>query len=78
MRRRAAEGLHVAPSALSRHLVNAEAEIGMPLFERFPSGLRLTAAGEFLLNGIRNSQRDETRFRTQLDEFRGVRRGEIS
>jgi len=76
--RRAAERLHVAPSALSRHLVTAEAEIGMPLFERLPSGLRLTAAGELLLNGVRNSRRDETRLRTQLDELRGVRRGEIS
>ncbi len=75
--RRAAERLHIAPSALSRHLVGAEAEIGMPLFERLPNGLRLTAAGELLLSGVRNSQRDETRLRTQLDELRGVRRGEV-
>lgn len=75
--RRAAERLHIAPSALSRHLVGAENEIGMPLFERLPSGLRLTAAGELLLSGVRNSQRDETRLRSQLDELRGVRRGEV-
>jgi len=75
--RRAAERLHIAPSALSRHLLNAETEIGMPLFERLPNGLRLTAAGELLLSGVRSSQRDETRLRTQLDELRGVRRGEV-
>lgn len=76
--RKAADRLRVAPSALSRHLVTAEAEIGMPLFERLSSGLRLTAAGELLLNGVRNNRRDESRVRTQLDELRGVRRGEIS
>lgn len=76
--RKAAERLRVAPSALSRHLVTAEAEIGMPLFERLASGLRLTAAGELLLNGVKNTRRDESRIRTQLDELRGVRRGEVS
>ncbi|MET0279357.1 MAG: LysR family transcriptional regulator [Pseudorhodoplanes sp.] len=75
--RRAAEKLNIAPSALSRHLVGAESEIGVQLFERLPTGLRLTAAGELLLSSVRNSQRDETRLRTQLDELRGVRRGEV-
>ena len=42
----AAERLHVAPSAISRHIRNLEDEIGMPLFERHARGVILTAAGE--------------------------------
>ena len=42
---RAAERERVAVSALSRHLANLEAELGMSLFERLPRGVRPTASG---------------------------------
>ena len=42
---RAAERERVAVSALSRHLSNLEAELGTPLFERLPRGVRPTASG---------------------------------
>ncbi len=42
---RAAERERVAVSALSRHLANLEAELGKPLFERLPRGVRPTASG---------------------------------
>ena len=76
--RRAAERLHIAPSALSRHLVNAETEIGMPLFERLPDGLRLTAAGELLLSSVRNSRRDKTNCERNSTNFAASRRGASS
>jgi DNA-binding transcriptional LysR family regulator len=42
--------LHLAPSALSRHVSNLEAEIGVPLFERTRGGrVRLTDGGARLL-----------------------------
>jgi LysR family nitrogen assimilation transcriptional regulator len=45
---RAAESLHVAQSALSRHLANLEAEFGQALLLRTGRGVVLTPAGEDL------------------------------
>lgn len=44
--RRASEHLNIAQSALSRHVIELEQRIGAPLFDRFPRGVRLTAAGQ--------------------------------
>ena len=41
----ASENLRVAVSALSHHIGNLEAEIGVPLFDRKPRGMSPTAAG---------------------------------
>jgi len=48
----AASELFVTPSALSHQIRALEASLGMPLFERLPRGLKLTAAGEKLLPGV--------------------------
>ena len=47
--RKAAEQLHVAPTALNRKIRETEDSLGTPLFERLPRGVRLTAAGEVLV-----------------------------
>lgn len=44
--RRASEHLHVAQSALSRHVMELEQRVGAPLFERLARGVRLTAVGQ--------------------------------
>jgi DNA-binding transcriptional LysR family regulator len=44
--REAAKKMNVAPSAISRQIANLENDINMPLFERRPRGMILTAAGE--------------------------------
>lgn len=46
---RAAATLFVSQPALSRQMVELERACGTPLFERVPSGIRLTAAGAALL-----------------------------
>lgn len=51
--RRAAERLRVAQPALTRQIADLEAEIGYPLFERLPRGLRLNAAGTVMLKEAR-------------------------
>jgi DNA-binding transcriptional LysR family regulator len=76
--RRAAEVLHIAPSAVDRQILKTEEWLGFPLFERMPQGLRLTPAGELLLPGIRRWRKDFERIRSQIDELRGMRRGEIT
>lgn len=45
---RAAQRLHVAPSAVSRQIGKLEAMVGVPLFERLPRGMRLSDAGRRL------------------------------
>jgi LysR family transcriptional regulator, glycine cleavage system transcriptional activator len=44
-----AQALTVSQSAMSRHVSSLEDLIGRPLFERGPSGLKLTPAGAILL-----------------------------
>jgi DNA-binding transcriptional LysR family regulator len=46
---RAAETLHLSQPALSGHIKALEEELGVTLFERTPSGMAVTPAGERLL-----------------------------
>lgn len=45
----AARELHVSQPAVSAHLKGLETELGVPLFDRLPRGVRLTDAGRHLL-----------------------------
>jgi DNA-binding transcriptional LysR family regulator len=61
--RKAAELLAVSPSALNRSVQGFEEEMGMPVFDRVPGGVRLTAAGELLLDML-------DRHLTEFDDLR--------
>jgi LysR family hca operon transcriptional activator len=43
---KAADRLHIAQPGLSRKIARLEYEIGEPLFERLPTGVRLTPIGQ--------------------------------
>jgi len=75
--RKAAEKLNVASSSINRQIIELEAELGTPLFERLPRRLRLTAAGEILIGHIRQTLRDHERARFRIAELAGVGRGTI-
>lgn len=75
--RKAAERLHVAASAVNRQILKLEDELGVPLFERLPRGLRLSPAGELMLAQIRQWQRDERQLLETLGDIRGTGCAEV-
>lgn len=76
--RKAAEDLSVDASALNRRIQDFEAELGTPLFERLPRGVRLNAAGELVVRYARAQMADAERLRSQIADLSGVRRGRVS
>jgi DNA-binding transcriptional LysR family regulator len=75
--RKAAEKLHVASTALNRKILEIEAEVGTPLFERLPRGVRLTAAGELLVAAVRRGIADLRSASSQIEQLRGLVRGTV-
>lgn len=76
--RRASEFLNIAPSAIDRQILRMEERLGVPLFNRLPHGLQLTAAGELMVGMIRRWRRELRTVEAQIDELRGLRRGEVA
>jgi len=75
--RKAADAMHVASSALNRRILDLEDEIGFPLFERLPRGVRATAAGELFLVYVRRSLKELRQLEAQIDGLRGLARGQV-
>ncbi|QGP79218.1 LysR family transcriptional regulator [Sphingobium sp. CAP-1] len=75
--RRAADELNISASAIDRQILNVEADLGMPLFERLPTGLRLTAAGEIMMAAGSRWQKNLTDVRAQIEDLRGLKRGHV-
>ncbi len=75
--RKAADALHIASSALNRRILDLEAEIGSPLFERKPRGVSLTTAGELFLAHVQTAFKELRNLELQLEELRGQVRGTV-
>lgn len=76
--RKAAEGLALTSTALNRRVLALEAELGVPIFERLPRGVRLSTAGELLIHHIRSQSADFDKLRGQIADLAGERRGHVS
>ena len=76
--RKAAEEMHITPSALNRRINRFEEELGYEIFERLPRGVRLNPAGELVLHHIRAQRSDFARLQSQVADLSGVRRGHVS
>lgn len=75
---RAADRERVAVSAISRHLSNLEAELGTPLFERLPRGVRPTASGVRLYEHARAILRSMQAASTDIRDTQNEVAGEVS
>jgi len=76
--RGAAETLAITSTALNRRILAVEQELGVPIFERLPHGVRLSAAGEVLIHHIRHQLSDMERVKSQIADLSGVRRGHVA
>lgn len=76
--RKAAGRLNVASSAINRQILALEQDLGTPLFHRLPRKLVLTTAGEVLIRHVRETLRDFDRVLAQIEELKGMRRGEVT
>ncbi len=75
--RKASEKLNVSASAIDRQILRVEADLGVPLFERLPGGLRLTAAGELMMAAGGRWEKSLGELRAQIEDLRGLKRGHV-
>jgi DNA-binding transcriptional LysR family regulator len=78
--RKASDQVHVAASALNRHVKHLEDEMGTLLFERGRGrgGLKLTAAGEIFLYRLKRAMSELGTARTEVDALIGLKRGTVN
>jgi DNA-binding transcriptional LysR family regulator len=74
---RAAERLLVAQPSLSQQIKSLERELGGPLLERLPKGVRLTAAGKVFLPEARAAVAHADRGRRNARSALGLEAGEL-
>ncbi len=75
---RAAAHLNIAQSALSRHVQQLEADLGVVLFDRSARGVQLTPAGEVLAQRVGLLLRQFRQTRDELVAKADIPRGELA
>ncbi len=73
----AADRLYLSQPALSRHIAQMEAELNVPLFLRTRNTIRLTPAGQVLLEGLRQIYGDYRGLLERVEAVNAGVRGEL-
>ncbi|MDQ6620247.1 MAG: LysR substrate-binding domain-containing protein [Pseudomonadota bacterium] len=76
--RAAARHLGVAQPALTRSIQELERELGVPLFERRPTGVALTDMGGLFVRRASAVRSELQRAREEIDQIRGKMYGQVS
>ena len=76
--RKAAARLNVASSAVNRQILALEEELGAPIFERLPRGLRLTAAGELCVEHIRDVLKNYEKLESRIRGLKMPQAGKVT
>ena len=74
---KAADRFYLTQPGLSRHLKNAEEEIGAPLFVRTASGVELTRAGALFINSARAIVYRKTQLEQQITALRETEKNSV-
>lgn len=75
--RSAAEEISITASALNRRIISMEEELGVELFERHSTGVRLNIAGEIFIQHSRKQLADLERVRSSIADITGMRSGHV-
>ena len=75
---KAAEELYISQPALSTAIKRVEEEIGIPIFDRSSNPIRLTSAGEYYIESIKNIMNLEKEMRSHFDNLLDNNRGTIN
>jgi len=75
--RKASESLRISASAVDRQILQGEDALGVQLFERVSSGLRLTTAGEILLRATQGWEREMEAVHILFEDLQGLKRGHV-
>jgi DNA-binding transcriptional LysR family regulator len=73
----AAREVSISASAIDRQILMLEEDMGVPLFERLPRGMRLTAAGELLLALSQRWKTDLNRTLSDVKQLQGISHGQL-
>ena len=74
---RAAEALHLTPSAVSHMIAGLEEEFGFAIFQRSRTGVELTRSGKRLLPYIHSVLREQETLEQQASNIVGVQEGSV-
>ena len=72
---RAAEQLHLTPSAISHAVAGMESECGFPLFTRTKAGVTMTAAAESLMPAVRRVLASSESLDQSIAQVNGLHKG---
>lgn len=73
----AAESLNATQPTVSKTVKLLEDDVGLPLLERSRQGVRLTQAGEIVYRRALTLLAERDSLEAELDDLRGLRRGEL-
>ena len=73
----AAHTLHISQSAVSKQVAQLEHNLGTPLFDRLGSHVRLTAAGNVVVQRANDMLRLQQELLSELDDLSHLARGEL-
>lgn len=73
-----AEKLNISQPALSKQIIHLETDLGVKLFDRDYSPLRLTPAGEHFIKGARELLYNEEQLRRSLERYRSGECGRLT
>lgn len=75
---KAASNLYISQPSLSARIIKIEEELGMPIFDRSTSPLRLTEFGEYYIKAIEEVSKIEKGIETRINDINTLRIGELT